>query len=213
MELNKAKSAYEEADYESAAKIYQEYAKRTNDAQSYFNAGNSFYKQKKYKESVALYEKAIFSNEKYKAKKLANLGNAHAMQGDYENLLKAKKYYEESLKMLDDLEIKDNLENVIEKIEEQESQEQDKKNKEDQGKKGQKKEQPNKQEQDKQDKQEQNKDAKQEQKQEQQDKEEQNKEENQKSQQQDQEGKNKDGSQNQDDSTKKEEQKAQQDKK
>ncbi|MCW8955006.1 MAG: VWA domain-containing protein [Sulfurimonas sp.] len=116
VELNKAKEAYEKGNYEKSAEIYKNLAESTDNPYSYFNAGNAFYKQEKYKEAVKLYEKAIFDNKEYKAKKLGNLGNAHAKQG---NLEKAKKYYEESLKLVDDKDFKDNLEEVKKRIKEQ----------------------------------------------------------------------------------------------
>ncbi|MCF6339421.1 MAG: VWA domain-containing protein [Sulfurimonas sp.] len=117
MELSEAKEAYENGEFERSAKIYKKIAENTNNPYSYFNAGNSFYKQKKYKEAVKLYEKAVFQNKEYKAKKLGNLGNAHAKQITNDNLLKAKKYYEESLKLVKDKNIEDNLEKVKKLIE------------------------------------------------------------------------------------------------
>ncbi|MDD2790064.1 MAG: VWA domain-containing protein [Sulfurimonas sp.] len=204
MELDKAKSAYQEADYESAAKIYEAYAKRTNDAQSYFNAANALYKAEKYEEALKSYEKANFKSKEANAAKYANIGNTQVKIGSKEHLQEALASYEKSLELEDDTEVLENYEAVKNALEQE--QEQNKENQKNEDKQEQKE---NKEQQDKQDKQEQNKEDRQEQ----QDKEEQNKEENQKSQQQDQEGKNKDGSQNQDDSKKKEEQKAQQDKK
>ena len=86
MDLSEAKKAYNQGNYEKSARIYQKYAEETQDPHSYFNAGNSFYKQEKYKEAVKLYEKAVFQEPEYKANKLGNLGNAYAKQGGQENL-------------------------------------------------------------------------------------------------------------------------------
>lgn len=119
VELQKAKEAYEMEDYEKAARIYSKYAEDNNDAHSYFNAGNSFYQEGKYKEAVSLYEKSIFKKKEYKANRFANLGNAHAKLAGQENLLKAKKYFEESLKLVDDKKIRENLEEVKKKIKEE----------------------------------------------------------------------------------------------
>ncbi|WP_324171055.1 VWA domain-containing protein [Sulfurimonas sp.] len=116
MQLRDAKKAYEKGDYKKSASIYEEYANKSQDPHSYFNAGNAFYKQKKYKEAVKLYEKVIFQKDKYKAMKFANLGNAHAKQGKQDNLEKAKKYYEQSLKLVEDDNIKKNLEEVKKRI-------------------------------------------------------------------------------------------------
>ncbi len=135
MDLKEAKQAYEKGDYEKSAQIYQKYAEQTQDPHAYFNAGNAFYKQKKYKEAVQLYEKAVFQEPQYKANKLGNLGNAYAKQGTQEDLLKAKKYYEESLKLIDDEDIKKNLEEVKKRIQEQKQEDKkDSKNKEDEKK-------------------------------------------------------------------------------
>ena len=94
MELKDAKQAYEQKDYAKAAKIYKDYAKKSDSSSAYYNAGNAFYKMEKYKEAAALYEKTFFTKPEYKAKKHANLGNAYAKQGDLESLEKAKKHYE-----------------------------------------------------------------------------------------------------------------------
>lgn len=119
MQLQEAKEAYQQQEYEKSTELYSKYAESSEDPHAYFNAGNAFYKQKKYKEAVKLYEKAIFQKKEYKADKLGNLGNAHAKQGTQENLKKAKKYYEESLKLVDDDEVKNNLEEVKKRIKEE----------------------------------------------------------------------------------------------
>ena len=126
MDLEEARQAYKSGNYEKSAGIYAKYADDTGDAHSYFNAGNSFYKQKKYKDAVKLYEKAVFKKLEYKANRFANLGNSHAKLKTQENLEKAKKYYEESLKLVDDENIKKNLEEVKKRIKEKEKNKEDK---------------------------------------------------------------------------------------
>ena len=131
MELKDAKQAYEQKDYAKAAKIYKDYAQKSDSSSAYYNAGNSFYKMKKYKEAATLYEKTFFKKPEYKAKKHANLGNAYAKQGDLESLEKAKKHYEESLKLVPNKEVEENLENVkkeIEKKKKEKKKQQNKKN-------------------------------------------------------------------------------------
>ena len=132
VELKEAKEAYKTGDYEKAAKLYSKHANSTQNAQSYFNAGNSFYKHKKYKEAVSLYKKAVFDRKEYKAKKWANIGNSYAKQETQESLQKAKKAYEESLKLQEDKEIRENLELVKKALKEQEQK--NKQNKEDKNK-------------------------------------------------------------------------------
>ncbi|MDD2905145.1 MAG: VWA domain-containing protein [Sulfurimonas sp.] len=186
--LNKAKSAYEEADYERAAKIYEEYAKRTNDAQSYFNAANALYKAQKYEDALKNYEKADVKSKQEKANKYANIGNTHAKIGGKEQLQEALVAYEKSLEFEEDKAVRENHELVKKALQEQE--EQDKENQKDEDKQQQNDQKENKEEQDKQ---EQNKEEKQEEKQ---DKQEQNKDENQKSEQEDKQNKNKETSKN-----------------
>jgi len=112
VELNKAKKAYEEGKYKEAETLYKKYAKDTNNAQSYYNMGNALYKQKKYKEALKAYSKANFTNNELKAKTLANMGNAHAKQMSMEELQKAKDAYENSLKLKEDKDVRENLKEV-----------------------------------------------------------------------------------------------------
>lgn len=122
VDLSHAKEAYEKGDYQEAASLYEKHAEGTGNAQSYYNAGNSFYQHKKYKEAVNLYEKAIFDKPEYKAKTFANLGNAHAKLGTQDDLEKAKKRYEQSLELIDDSDVKSDLEKVKKLIEKKKEQ-------------------------------------------------------------------------------------------
>ena len=116
VELKKAKEAYENREYSKSAKLYQNYADETGNPHSYFNAANALYKQGKYKEAIKQYENAVFQDDKDKFKKQSNLGNSHAKLGTQDDLKKAKKYYEEALKLYDDEDIKSNLEEVKKRI-------------------------------------------------------------------------------------------------
>ena len=60
MDLKKAKEAYENGDYENSAKLYESYANESKNGESYYNAANGYYKQKKYKEAIESYKKATF---------------------------------------------------------------------------------------------------------------------------------------------------------
>jgi Ca-activated chloride channel family protein len=115
VDLHKAKEAYENKEYEKAAKLYEKHAKSSNNAQSYYNEGNSFYKQKQYDKAIESYEKASFDNNISNADNLANIGNAYAKQGSQEKLQKAVESYEKSLKIKEDKDTRENLE-IVKKL-------------------------------------------------------------------------------------------------
>lgn len=119
MDLNKAKEAYEKGDYENSSKLYKEYATKSGNGESYYNAGNSLYKQKKYKEALEAYEKATFDTADKTAKNFSNIGNAHVKGGEKEGLQKAVEAYEKSLKIEEDKETRENLEAVKKLLEKQ----------------------------------------------------------------------------------------------
>ncbi|MBE0514148.1 VWA domain-containing protein [Sulfurimonas sp.] len=118
MDLKKAKEAYESGSYSEAAKLYDEHAQNSQNPQSYYNAANAYYKDKKYQEAIEAYKKAVFEEESLKAKNLSNLGNAFAKEGD---LQKAVEAYESSLEILDDIETRENLEEVKKRLDKQKS--------------------------------------------------------------------------------------------
>jgi Ca-activated chloride channel family protein len=138
MELRKAKEAYKVQKYEEAAEIYKEYAQNTQNSESYFNAGNAFYKQGKYKEAIEAYEKAVFDDENKKAGNLSNLGNAYAKEANQESLQKAVEAYEKSLKIKEDKETRENLQEVKKFLEKQKKDNKEKSDKEKSDKKNQK---------------------------------------------------------------------------
>jgi len=154
MELNKAKEAYENGDYASSAKLYEKYAQDTKDAHSYFNAGNAFYKQGKYKEAIKAYTKTTFKDKNLDALRLSNLGNAYAKNKEYK---KAIKSYEESLKIKADKETKENLDAVKKLLKKQKEKDKKQKNKKDKKNKDDKQNQNKKDKKNKDDKQNQNK--------------------------------------------------------
>jgi len=131
IELNKAKKAYDSGEYEKSAKLYESYAKKSNNTKGYYNAANAFYKQKKYKEALKTYKKANFKNKDLKAKNLANMGNAYAKEMKQEQLKKAVKSYEESLKLKEDKYVRENLEEVKKFLKKQQQKSQNKKNNKD----------------------------------------------------------------------------------
>ena len=127
MELDAAKEAYEAKDYNKSSQTYERYAKKTNNSDGYYNAGNSLYKQKKYDEAIKSYEKATFDDASKEAKKYANIGNALVKQMKPESLEQAVKSYEKSLELADDGNTRENLEAVKKALEEQKKKNEDKK--------------------------------------------------------------------------------------
>ncbi len=117
MELKEAKEAYEVGNYDKSAKLYKNYADTSHNGESHFNAGNSFYKNKNYKEAVKSYEKATFEDESLRAKNLSNMGNALAKG---QELQKALKSYEKSLEIEEDSDTRENMEAIKKLIKEQE---------------------------------------------------------------------------------------------
>lgn len=112
MELSEAKEAYENKEYEKSAELYGKYAKDSLDASAYYNKANALYKQKKYKEALETYSKADFKDKDMNAKRLANMGNAYAKMAKPEALQKAVEAYEKSLKIKEDKDTRENLEEV-----------------------------------------------------------------------------------------------------
>ena len=126
MELDKAKKAYDSKEYEKSAQSYTLHAKDTNNAQSFYNAGNSFYKSENYDEALKSYEKAVFADENQKATNLSNIGNTHIKQAKEDSLQKAKKAYEDSLKLKEDKDTRENLREVKKLLEKQKQEQKEK---------------------------------------------------------------------------------------
>jgi len=135
VELKKAKEAYESGNYEQSQKLYQKYAEEKNSGESKFNAGNSLYKQAKYKEAIESYEKALFDDESKRANNYANLANAYVKSQEKKSLQKALEAYEKSLKIKEDKDTRENYEAVKKALEEQKKQEQKNKDNKKQDKK------------------------------------------------------------------------------
>jgi len=129
MELESAKEAYSNGEYEKSQKLYGKYASTTKSGDSYYNEGNAFYKQGKFKEAIKSYEKATFDEDILKAKKYSNMGNSYVKSQEPKSLEKAVEMYEKSLKLNDDKDTKENLEAVKKVIEEQKKKEEEKKKK------------------------------------------------------------------------------------
>ncbi|MEA3227814.1 MAG: VWA domain-containing protein, partial [Campylobacterota bacterium] len=112
LELDDAQKAYNNGEFEKSQQLYGEYAKTTKNAQSYYNEGNALYKQGKFKEAIGSYEKAVFDDDRSRAKKYANIGNSYVKEQSEDSLQKAQDSYEKSLKFNEDKDTRENLEAV-----------------------------------------------------------------------------------------------------
>ena len=131
LDLNEAKQAYEAKDYEKSAKIYNKYGMSSDSAQSHYNSANALYKQEKYDEAIKSYKKASFSDDESKAKNFANMANAHVKQSTPDSLNRAVEAYENSLKLQEDKDTRENLEAVKKAIEKQNQEQKDQDKKDD----------------------------------------------------------------------------------
>ncbi len=131
MKLDEAKKAYDSGSYEKSQKIYEKYENRSKNAEVNYNIANTLYKQGRYKEAIKNYKKAVFDDKNKRAKKYANLGNAYVKSHEKEGLQKAIKAYEESLKIHEDKETRENLEAVKKVLQEQKKKQQKQKQKKD----------------------------------------------------------------------------------
>ena len=123
VDLKEAKEAYDTKEFTKASKLYENYANKTQNGESYFNAGNAFYKLGEYDKAIQSYEKATFDTKELRAKNFANMANAYVKTAKMPNLQKAVELYEKSLKLQEDKETRENLEAVKKFLEEQKSQE------------------------------------------------------------------------------------------
>ncbi len=112
MDIKDAKEAYHNKKYKKSAKLYEKYAEQNQDASGYYNAANAFYKQKKYDKALDAYQKTTFEDKNLEAKRLANMGNAFARRQKPDGLKKAVESYEKSLKIKEDKNTRENLEEV-----------------------------------------------------------------------------------------------------
>jgi len=152
VELKDAQEAYKKQNYEASAKYFDAYAKKSHSGEAYYNAANALYKQKKYKEALANYKKAKFDKREDRAKNFANMGNAYAKLGTEEELKKAISAYEDSLKIEEDKDVRENLEAVKKALKKQQEKKQQKQQKKNNKQQKQNKDQKNQQQNQQQDK-------------------------------------------------------------
>ncbi|EDZ61902.1 protein 2 containing von Willebrand factor, type A domain [Sulfurimonas gotlandica GD1] len=115
--LSDAKRFYEAKEYNTSAKIYAEYAKKTGNGEAYYNAGNSYYKEKEYLKALSAYSFSRLEDKDSRAKKLSNMGNTLVHLGTVNTLERAIKHYEASLKLKEDQFTRENLEAVKKALE------------------------------------------------------------------------------------------------
>ena len=118
--LMKAKKHYEVEDYNTSAYIYKRYAQRSDNGEAHYNAGNAYYKDKKYLEALSSYSYARLEDKNQEANKLSNMGNTLVRLGTINTLQRAVKHYEASLKIKEDRSTRENLEAVKKALQENE---------------------------------------------------------------------------------------------
>lgn len=104
--IDKANKAYEEKQYNKAAK---EFKKVSQSKEGHYNFANALYKDKKYAQALKEYKKVITSNKQLEYKKLHNMGNSYVKLNKLEDAIKI---YEKALTLNNDPQTKENLETV-----------------------------------------------------------------------------------------------------
>jgi len=137
-DLTKAKEAYKVQDFNTSSKIYEDYARGSDEA--VYNLANSLYKNKDYERAIKIYDEV--KKPELKAKSLYNKANAHVKLKQYEEALKE---YEKALKIKDDKDTKENYEAVKKFLEKKKKEKQKKKNQNKNDKKDKKKQDKDKQ--------------------------------------------------------------------
>ncbi|WP_404318456.1 VWA domain-containing protein [Malaciobacter canalis] len=120
--IDKAQEAYENKDYEKAAKEFKKVAKTP---QAYYNLANSLYKQKKFKQALENYKKVISSDESLEFKKLHNMGNSYTKLNQLQEAIRS---YEKALKFKEDKQTRQNLDAVKDALKKQNKQDSKKSN-------------------------------------------------------------------------------------
>lgn len=136
--LHDAQKSYNAKDYNSSSEVYIRYAKKTDNGSAYYNAGNAYYKEKRYLKALSAYSFARVKSKDLRASKLANMGNTLTRLATKNTLEKAVKHYEASLKIKEDKFIRENLEAVkkaLESVKKKKSQEEKQQKQEDKNKK------------------------------------------------------------------------------
>jgi len=137
---------FEKKEYGEALARYRDaQGSRPNAPEIPFNMGDSFYRQKEYKEAIASHERAIaLASGALSAKTHYNIGNSLYREGDLEKALES---YKKAIDMdPDDLDTKYNIELIQRQMKEQESKSEQKEEEKSQGSAQQKTEDKNQKE-------------------------------------------------------------------
>ncbi len=118
-ELEGAKEAYIQGEYEKSRSIYERFAKKSPEAT--YDLANALYKSKAYEKAIEAYQRVQSDNPDLQAKALHNSGNTYAKLSRYQEALEA---YKKALELKDDQETKENYEAVKKLLEEQQKQQQ-----------------------------------------------------------------------------------------
>ena len=105
--IKEAKEAYSRGAYKQASKHFELIAKEKGSPQSYYDAGNAFYKAGEYKKAIEYYSKVQTDDKELEFRKLHNLGNSYFKLKQYK---KAIRMYEKALKLKEDPDTKYNME-------------------------------------------------------------------------------------------------------
>ncbi len=120
-ELDAAKAAYMADDFNTSARLYGKYARRTKSSEALYDQANALYKSGAYERAATLYEQVKFEDKNRRFDTLHNQGNAWAKQGSNEALQNAIKAYEEALSIKEEQPTRENLERVQELLKQQQS--------------------------------------------------------------------------------------------
>ena len=105
--IKEAKEAYSRGAFKQASRHFELIAKEKGSPQSYYDAGNAFYKAGEYKKAIEYYSKVQTNDKELEFRKLHNLGNSYFKLKQYK---KAIEMYEKALKLKKDPDTKYNLE-------------------------------------------------------------------------------------------------------
>ena len=107
--LEKADSAYTYGDYEKSAKTFEHYGLNMESKEAIYNAANSYYKAKKYKKALVLYQSIHFVDANKNYALYYNIGNTLVALGTKESLQEALVMYKKALHFKEERETRENL--------------------------------------------------------------------------------------------------------
>ncbi len=95
-DIKRGEEAYKNGDFHKAQYHFERVAEAKKSPESYYDLGNAYYKQKRYKKAIEAYESVITDDKDLNFKRFYNEGNAYFKLKDFDNAVKmyerAKKY-------------------------------------------------------------------------------------------------------------------------